>query len=244
MKLCVKPVLTAIRKVCLILLVTSAAGGALSFAGDEDRVLFEKGVRYFFQRKFEMALMLFQDTLKKNPENEEAYSYIGDIYLERKDYANALSSYRKALELNPSRAENYFRMGQVNYYMKSADEAIKNFQKTYEIDPKLTFAYYHIGLTHLMLRRNKEMTIGSWEEFLRLAPEDPQYENIRRAIELLRDPNFVLPPPDSDITIEEALRLGGVILSEKKRTAETKKEGHEEKKTKVINEDTDRDDDL
>ena len=62
--------------------------------------------------------------------------------------------------------------------------------------------------------------------------------------ELLRDPNFVLPPPGSDISIEEALHLGGSVLMEAERKAKEKKAGHERKKTKHKLENIYRDDEL
>ena len=77
-----------------------------------------------------------------------------------------------------------------------------------------------------------------------MAPEDPQYEKIRRAIELLKDPNFILPSIGSDISIEEALHLGGVVLKDMERKAREKKAGHEAKKTKHKLEEIYKDDDL
>lgn len=209
----------------------------------EDDV-FKKAVRYFFQKKLEMAEMLFQDELKKNPENALAYSYLGDIFFTKGRYDGALRLYRRALEINPNAAEDYFRIGQIYYHKKDGSLAIENFEKSYKLDPNLKFAYYHIGLTYLMLMRDKQNTIESWENFLSVAPEDPQYGKIRRVIELLRDPNFIIPPQGSDITIEEALHLGGVVLKDAERRAKEKKAGHEDKKTKHKLEDIYRDDAL
>ena len=212
-------------------------------AGEEDDT-FKKAVKYFFQRKFEMAELLLRESLKKNPENQLAYGYLGDIFLMKKQYDGALDLYRKALDIEPNSADTHFRLGQVYYYRKSGIMAVDSFKKSIELDPKIKYAHYHIGLSYLMLLRDKENTIRSWETFLGLAPEDPQYEKIRRAIELLRDPNFQLPPPGSDISIEEALHLGGALLKDKEREAKSQKADHEQKKTKTRLEDVERDDEL
>lgn len=210
---------------------------------DEDTP-FKKGVKYFYQQKFEIAELLFQEELKNNPENALAYSYLGDIFLYKKRYDGALQLYIKAMELNPKSAEDSFRIGQVYYYKKQPQEAIEYFKKAFNLNPQLKFAYYHIGLTYLMLLRDKEKTIESWEKFLAIAPEDPQYEKIKRVIELLKDPKFVLPPPGSDVSIEEALHLGGIVLDDVQREAQDKKAGHETKKTKNKLEEIYRDDEL
>ncbi|MBN2403068.1 MAG: tetratricopeptide repeat protein [Spirochaetes bacterium] len=194
---------------------------------------FKKAVKYFYQKKLEMAEILLQEEVKKNPENSLAYSYLGDIFFEKKRYDGAMTLYRKALEIDPKGAENYFRIGQIYYYKKDSEKAIDNFNLSYKLDKSLKFAYYHIGLSYLMLKRDKYATIESWENFLKIAPEDVQYSRIQRAIELLRDPNFVLPPPGSDISIEEALHLGGSLLESVDRKASERAAGHETKKTKT-----------
>jgi tetratricopeptide (TPR) repeat protein len=191
---------------------------------------FKKAVSYFFQKKFSMAELLLQDVIKKNPEHDLAYSYLADIFLYKKQYDAALRLYTKAIDLNPSNADNYFRLGQVHYRKKNSTLALENFKKALIKDQKLKFAYYHLGLTYLMLERNKEETISNWEEYLRQAPEDPQYESLRRVIELLKDPNFKLPPVGSDITIEEALLLGGTTLKEQKHESTDRQAGHEKLK--------------
>jgi tetratricopeptide (TPR) repeat protein len=152
--------------------------------------------------------------------------------------------YKKSIDLNTTRGENYFRIGQVHYYKKNGRLAIENFNRALENDTNLKFAYYHIGLSYLMLLRDKQNTITNWETYLKIAPEDPQYEQIRRAIELLKDPNFVIPPIDSDTSLEEALRIGGLTLDKIDHKTRDKQADHEKKKTKKKIEDLYLDDDL
>ncbi len=203
---------------------------------------FTRATKYFFQKKFEMAEVLFQEVLKKEPENALAYSYLGDIYLKKQQYDGALNLYLKAIDINPDLAENYFRLGQIFYYKKNSNLALENFNKAYVKNNKLKTCLYQIGLTHLMLLRDKEKTIEYWENYIKAVPEDPQYDSIKRVIELLRDPNFKLPSLDSKISIEEALLLGGSTLDTQDRAGENKKADHESKKSKDTIEDIYNDD--
>lgn len=205
---------------------------------------FKKATNYFFQKKFEMAEHLLKEVIKKNPENTAAYSYLGDIYLNKKQYDAALNLYLKAVELNPGPAENFFRMGQIHYFKKNADVSIENYDKALARDSKLKIVHYHKGLTYLMLYRNKEKTINSWETYIKISPEDPQYNSIKRILELLKDPDFEIPQEGSEISIEEALLLGGETLSRQERDAENKKAGHEKRKSKTDPEELYIDDDL
>lgn len=205
---------------------------------------FQKATTYFFQKKFEMAELLLQEVIRKEPENAEAYSYLGDIYLMKNQFDGALNLYNKALELKPDSAENYFRIGQIYYRKKIGNVSLENYDRALQIDPRLNIVYYHKGLTTLMLLRDKESTIQYWERYISLAPEDPQYDNIKRVIALLKDPNFKIPPEGSDVSIEEALLLGGATLDNQDRQTENKKADHEKKKSNDKIEEIYLDDDL
>lgn len=206
--------------------------------------LFKKATNYFFQKKFEMAEHLLKEVIKNDPENTAAYSYLGDIYLNKKQYDAALNLYLKAVELDAGSAENFFRMGQIHYFKKNANISIENYDKALALDSKLKIVYYHKGLTYLMLYRDKGNTIQNWETYIKNSPEDPQYNSIKRILELLKDPDFKLPQQGSEVSIEEALLLGGETLSRQDRDSEDKKAGHEKRKSKTELEELYIDDDL
>lgn len=230
---------TSILFLTLIILNTSAS--AQENNSDEQ---FKKATNYFFQKKFEMAELLLKEVIKNNPENTTAYSYLGDIYLNKKQYDAALNLYLKSVELDPGPAENFFRMGQIHYFKKNGDLSVENYDKALARDNKLKIVLYHKGLTYLMLFRDKEKTIENWEKFITLSPEDPQYNSIKRILELLKDPDFKIPQQGSEVSIEEALLLGGETLTRQKRDAEDKEAGHEKKKSKTELEELYIDDDL
>ncbi|MBN2079128.1 MAG: tetratricopeptide repeat protein [Spirochaetes bacterium] len=223
---------------CLFLILACIPGWGES-TGD-----FERATAYFFDQKFDMAETLLLRVIDSEPSNALAHSYLGDIFLIKRRYSGALDLYRKSIEIDPGIGENYFRMGQVYYYLKDGPKALEYFNRAIEADGSLRFARYHAGLTSLMLLRDKESTIESWERYLSVAGDDPQYDRIRRAIELLRDPNFVIPPPGSDMTVEEALLLGGVTLEKATHDVTDRKAGHESKKTRRKLEEIYLDDDL
>ncbi len=230
-----------------ITMATAAVFFAVTFAfAQEDRQndkLFERATKYFFQSNFDMAEALLQQVVQNDPGNARAHSYLGDIYLTRRKFDDALSHYTKSIAISPSEGDNYFRIGQIYYYRKNGPRAIEYFEKALQHQPSLVISHYHKGLTYLMIFRDKENTIRNWEAFLKAAPDDPQYDKIARAIALLKDPSFILPPPGSDISIEEALYLGGNISNIDRKTKD-EKEGHENKETKKKIEDIYIDDDM
>lgn len=237
------------KRCCVFTILTIVAVcGAASFLyaqnAKPDDTTFKKATKYFFEKKYEMAELLLQETIKQNPENAEAYAYLGDIFLEKKRYDAAIDLYKKAIDLSQQNGENYFRLGQAYYYKQLGQLAIDNFQKAYAADKNIKFAYYHIGLTYLVLLRDKQKTIANWENYLSIAPEDPQYEKIRRAVELLKDPQFEIPPVGSNVPIEEALHLGGTLVKSAEPPVVPQKAGGETVRTSDKVEGIYRDDDL
>jgi tetratricopeptide (TPR) repeat protein len=234
-----KQFITAIFFACLCVLPSP------SFTQEEGTdEMFQKAADYFFQKKFDMAESLLERIIEKNPDHATAYSYLGDIYLIKKRYDGALELYQKSVQLKPEAGENYFRIGQIYYYKKDGRQAVDFFKKAIEVDPQLKFAHYHVGLAYLMLLRDKANTIENWEAYVKIAEDDPQYDRIKRAIELLRDPNFVIPPIGSETTIEEALMLGGLSIDKTIHKSTDQEAGHESKKTKKKLEDIYMDEDL
>ena len=225
----------------LTLIILAAYAPAQQSRNDDQ---FKKATNYFFQKNFEMAEHLLKEVIKNNPGNTTAYSYLGDIYLNKKQYDAALNLYLKSVELDPGPAENYFRMGQIHYFKKNGNLSIENYDKALARDNKLKIVYYHKGLTYLMLSRDKEKTIENWDKYINLSPEDPQYNSIKRILELLKDPDFKIPHQGSEVSIEEALLLGGETLTRQERDAENKEAGHETKKSKTELEELYIDDDL
>jgi len=175
---------------------------------DKEDTAFVKGQKYFYQKKFEMAETMFLDALKADPENDMTYAYLGDLALTKKRYDEAHGYYLKSLELKPESAENNFRIAQTYYYKEDGEKAIEHFIKTYTLNNSMKFALYHVGLAYLMLNRDKENAVKYWEEYVSLAEDDHQRGNIKRVIELLKNPDFVIPPAESGISVEDALKHG------------------------------------
>ena len=193
---------------------------------------FHKGEKAFFQKKFREAKFYLERSIKEEPASYKAYSYLGDIYLLEEEYEKAEKYYKKAIVYSPNPAKEYFRLGQV--YIKKGEykKAEDAFKKAYSLDPSLKPSLFMIGYIALFFERNKEKVISYWERFIQEAPQDPQREKIEKVLALLRDKDFILPPPGSDVPLEEVLRLGKYIKPE---DIKPKVQGEKEEKEKEKN---------
>ncbi len=76
------------------------------------------------QGRNDEALKIFEEIVKRDPEYKFAYSSMGVIHSETKDYEQAERSYRKALEIDPNDIELMECLGIVLIAMKRYEEAI------------------------------------------------------------------------------------------------------------------------
>ncbi len=192
---------------------------------------YEQAEKLFFQKKFDNAEALLKIISNKQPSHNKALSLMGDIYLFRKAYHKAIRAYERAVEVSSSPFVEYFRMGQAFLELQQFENAKDRFQRVYRLNPRIKTALFQTGYITLFHERNKQKTIEYWEQFITEAPNDLQYEKVKRVIELLRDPNFKIPPHGSDLSLKEALLLGAGALKTKSVSIEDKKAGDAKSKT-------------
>lgn len=197
----------------------------------EDDPVFAKAERYFFQKKYEVARQYLIKVTQKHPDHPKAFSYLGDIALITGRHEEALQYYKIAGEVSANRDKEFFRIGQVYIKMEKADQALDSFHRAYSLNPGLKQALYQTGYVYLVFKRDKYKTIEYWKQFLKEAPNDAQYEKIKKVIALLEQDDFQLPPPGSDIPLEEALRLGETVEANRAKTRD-QGAGHENEKTR------------
>lgn len=94
---------------------------------DSARAFIRRGNVSFFQEKFDEAMKDYRQALNIDPENPEALTAIGSVYLSRSQYSEAAASFQKAISRKDLPAA---RQGLANAYMKTGIQFIK--QKDYE----------------------------------------------------------------------------------------------------------------
>jgi tetratricopeptide (TPR) repeat protein len=95
------------------------------------------------------TVTLFEDTLKKDPNNYVAYALLGQAMFVKGDNEKALYYYDKALKLTPRIYAAYKNKGVVLMKMGKRDEAIKIFKNALKLDKYSVDAYYSLSLLYL-----------------------------------------------------------------------------------------------
>ncbi len=101
---------------------------------DED-ILLEKGLALYKKGKWGQALQIIHDVLEKDPENERALLYKGDIYLEREKYSLAMEAYEILIENDTDEDAVWVGYGEALWALDRQSEARAYFKKAYELNP-------------------------------------------------------------------------------------------------------------
>jgi len=71
-----------------------------------------------------------------NPFNEQAYLYLGQLFITQKKLTEAISLFDEAIELNPNFGAAYHERGRAKLLNGDKDGSIEDMKKALEINPK------------------------------------------------------------------------------------------------------------
>ena len=71
-----------------------------------------------------------------NPFNEQAYLYLGQLFINQKKLSEAISLFDEAIELTPNFAEAYKERGRAKLLNGDKDGSVKDMKKSLELNPK------------------------------------------------------------------------------------------------------------
>ncbi len=115
--------------------------------------MFNEGLRLYHEGKGEEALALFRKVVEINPNDGEAWVYIGTILLSKKDFDGAIGALEKGLA--QSLPGHIAALGWVNLGVafqigrKDIAKAIEAYERAIAFKPDLPEAHYNLILAHL-----------------------------------------------------------------------------------------------
>jgi len=119
----------------------------------------------------EEALIAFEQAIRLDPKNADAYNGKGTALHDLKQYQEALIAFEQAIRLDPNFAIAYRNKGITYYNLKRYEEALIAFDQAIRLDPNFAIAYYNRGNALRDLKRYEE-ALTAYEQALRL---DPNY---------------------------------------------------------------------
>lgn len=141
---------------------------------------YNAGQALFEKRRYQQALQAFEDAVKLDGNNAQAYRGIAKTYQKLKDTDKAISNFRMATSVKPDYVEAHYELGNLYYNLKKYKEAQAAFKAVLNLDGNfedgrarqlLKAAYARQGRAFL-IRKNYRKAIEEYENATQLDPTD------------------------------------------------------------------------
>jgi tetratricopeptide (TPR) repeat protein len=144
----------------------------------EDRLasaegFYATGLRYLWIEDCEKAILYFAETVRRNPNQADAYFQIGYCSGRLGRYQEAIEPYRQALRLKPEDADTYSNLCAAYGMLGRYDEAVASCKRAIQLKSDLAEAYNNLGWTYQKLGRHHE-AVASCKEAIHLKPDFAQ----------------------------------------------------------------------
>ena len=136
--------------------------------------------------KLSRDIAQLEDIVKKDPKNYQALVQIGNDYFDLGEAQKSVDAYSKALAIKDGDPNVLTDMGVMYRQLKDFPKALAAFRKAAAASPTHPQSRMNIGVVLMHDLNDPKGAIAAWEDYLRVAPNDPNAENIRRSIEELR----------------------------------------------------------
>lgn len=120
----------------------------------------------------------------ESPEEEraEAHNTRGSDLYERDEYEAAIREFSAAVALAPNNATYRVNLAVALSEIGEYERAISEFEEALRLDPNHVGAYLQLGYTYQEMERPLQ-AVEAWKKVLELAPDSPEAEEAREALE-------------------------------------------------------------
>lgn len=133
------------------------------------------------------AILLYEESIKYNPNFDSAYNNLGNCYLNKCQYYEAEINYDISLKLNPQQPETNYNKGYLLLQYNKIEESEWYFFQAIKYDQNFADAYYNLGII-FNLKNDKNQAINFYKKYIILA--DPENNFIESAKKYIKDNSF------------------------------------------------------
>lgn len=130
---------------------------------------FEKAQEAFDKKEYDKAVTFFTQIVTDDPQDFQAWTELGTVYLVQKNSAEAEKAYLRAIEVRPTFFLALLNLGRLRLRQKSFDGAITVLEQAVTVQPSSADANYLLGDAYLQVKKGSK-GVGYLNEALKLDP--------------------------------------------------------------------------
>ena len=134
-----------------------------SFSADATKYLAQTHLRL---AQTDKAIAVYKRGIELNPDRDDLYTDLGNLYFAEDRYEAALDQYKEAVRINPTSASNHYSLGQGYLKLEKFSQAEAEFRTVSRIEGASPYGNYGLGLTYSK-RGKYDKAIDNFEEALR-----------------------------------------------------------------------------
>jgi cytochrome c-type biogenesis protein CcmH/NrfG len=123
---------------------------------------------------------------ERQPSDAAPRAKLGNLYFDAERFEDAIVWYTEALSLAPNDVNVSTDLGVSYYYSNQPDRALAQFSRSLEIDPTHTKTILNMGIVKAFGKQDLEGAAEAWTRVVELAPDSPEGQAARGALERLR----------------------------------------------------------
>ncbi len=137
---------------------------------DPAAIHFYRGTAYGKKGEFDRAIADYNQAIKLNPKDAEAFNNRGVAYGYKGEYDRAIADYNQAIKLNPQLAEAFNNRGIAYYDKGEYDRAIADYNQAILLNPKDAEAFNNRGVAYRK-KGEYDRAIANYNQAILLNPK-------------------------------------------------------------------------
>lgn len=122
----------------------------------------------------------------REPKNPLPRVQLGNMYFDAERYSDAIQWYTAAFALSPRDVNLSTDLAVSYYYTNQPDKAIEQLSHSLAVDPKHTKTLLNMGIVKAFGKQDLLGAALAWEQVVQIAPDSPEGQAAKRALEGMR----------------------------------------------------------
>lgn len=130
-----------------------------------------------------MQIEQLQQAAKASPKNAQAWTRLGDAFMDSQRFSEAVEAYGKSLALEPKNVNVLVDQGTCYRGIGKFDKAVEQYRKALAIDPNFPNAHRNLAVVLAFDLNNKKEGLKEFEKYMAIVPNAPDAAQVKQAIQ-------------------------------------------------------------